>query len=136
MKKIKQIYRNRYGDELLFTYNQKHKTVKMEGYNPDWVRIGYVNIYDEAYKVYCGDVTDPLPLNLFIKSLFNNNDFIKYTKYVYSDFTKYSMVDPSGGPYIALNTNLKMFFDDINENLIVKNITSSKHKIIFDVDNE
>jgi hypothetical protein len=43
------------------------------------------------------------------------------------------MVDPSGGPYLTVGTNLKSFFGKDYENLIIESIEIGKSKIKFKV---
>ena len=40
------------------------------------------------------------------------------------------MVDPSGGPYLSVGTNLKYYFET-KENMVIKSITFDKNEIIF-----
>lgn len=49
-----------------------------------------------------------------------------------NDQKVYTMVDPSGGPYIALGMDLNYFFEDGRERIVEK-ITFGKDTIIFDI---
>lgn len=49
---MKATYTNRYGDLITFTDLGKNK-VKMSGYSPNYVRVGYAKDYSDAYDVYC-----------------------------------------------------------------------------------
>ena len=54
----------------------------------------------------------------------------KYQSLIYSDTSTYDMVDPSGGPYLSVGTNLKYYFET-KENMVIKSITFDKNEIIF-----
>ena len=56
-----------------------------------------------------------------------------YSQLVYSDRDTIEMVDPSGGPYLTIGTNLKSFFGKDYENLIIESIEIKKDKIKFKV---
>ena len=49
-----------------------------------------------------------------------------------TDWDKVYMVDPSGGPYIALGTNLGMFYGD-NVERIVEGISINELSVIFKI---
>jgi hypothetical protein len=134
MKHNKVTYENRYRDKIVFT-EYKNK-VTMKGFNADWLRVGYPNDYTNAYKTYCDDVEKPMSLEQFQNDVheyrsrkeFPNweNPLKKYQPLVKSDMSKYSMVDPSGGPYITLGSDLKYFFGD-GIKRIVKEIQFGKN---------
>lgn len=48
----------------------------------------------------------------------------------YSMDGDYKMVDPSGGPYLAVGTNLKYYFE-VKEDMIISDIIFNKGHIVF-----
>ena len=129
---MKTTYQYRYGDNIVF--EKEANTVKMTGYSP-YLRFGYPNMYDDAYAAYCKDTEDPMDLNLFKNKIHEwkegeTNPLKKYQSLVYSDISTYDMVDPSGGPYLSVGTNLKYYFET-KENMVIKSITFDKNEIIF-----
>lgn len=125
-------YINRYGDEIKFT-ELSEKEVEMSGYNSEWLRIGWANDYSEAYKVYLNSVNYYISYEEFIHKVENNEEYRPYLKYVKSDKNTYNMVDPSGGPYIALGMDVGRYFED-GVKRIIKNIQFNKdNKIIFTI---
>ena len=131
---MKTTYQNRYGDNIVF--EKEANTVKMTGYSP-YLRFGYPNMYDDAYAAYCKDTEDPMDLNLFKNKIHEwkegeTNPLKKYQSLVYSDISTYDMVDPSGGPYLAVGTNLKYYFG-VKENIIIESIHSEKDHILFKI---
>ncbi len=144
---MKAIYHNRYKDKI--TFDHKGKTVTMSGYTP-YFRYGYPNVYDKAYEKYVesAHVDAKLESNQiltreeFEKVLFVTKDEDSYEsnalyklfgKYIYSDMNTIDMVDPSGGPYLTVGTNLKEFFGRDYEDLIIGSIKIGKSKITFKV---
>ena len=144
---MKAIYHNRYKDKI--TFDHKGKTVTMSGYTP-YFRYGYPNVYDKAYEKYVesAHVDAKLESNQiltreeFEKVLFVTKDEDSYEsnalyklfgKYIYSDMNTIDMVDPSGGPYLTVGTNLKEFFGRDYEDLIIRSIKIGKSKITFKV---
>jgi len=122
---MKTSYQNRYGDNIVFEKIEDN-SIKLSGYNPSWIRIGYENLYDKAYDKYCEDNNKPMSLNDFKEKIYNyeegkNNPLNIYRSLVETDKNIISMFDPSGGPYIEINSNLKYYFNQ-KEDLIVKNI--------------
>lgn len=128
---MKTTYQNRYGDNIVFE-KLDDKTVKMSGHNHEWIRCGYPNVYDDAYAAYCKDIEEPMSLEQFKEKIHNSKFELlkKYQSLVYSDTSTYDMVDPSGGPYLSVGTNLKYYFG-VKENMVVKSITFDKNEIIF-----
>ena len=58
-------YINRYRDHIIF--EQEGDTIVMSGYNPEYCRYGFPNIYTEAYEAYCDvvyEVPDGQPMSL------------------------------------------------------------------------
>ena len=123
------IYSNRYNDKIKF--NQiDDKTVEMTGYNPNWLRMSYANDFSEAYEIYCMGNDNPLSFIEFVSEVEKSEDFEFYRKHIKSDFNLIDMVDPSGGPYIELNSNLKIYFKDSIDR-IISDIKVETEKIIF-----
>lgn len=145
-------YKNRYNDSIVFNEVSDDK-VEMTGFNHEWCRFGYENDYSDAYKLYldtCNSLEEPdfnlliddpsinstrvMTLEEFIDSLKHNESYSHFYKYVKSNKNKYHMVDPSGGPYICLGSDLQYFFKD-GKKRIVKNIEPTQNKIIFTISN-
>lgn len=127
-------YKNRYGDRIKFKETAENK-IEMSGYNPEWLRAGWPNDYSEAYEAYLNNSVSPLPYQEFVYEVEHNEEFFHYLTYAKSDKSRYDMVDPSGGPYISLGTNIGNFFKD-NVKRIVEEIQIDKDKIIFTISNE
>ena len=128
---MKTTYQNRYGDNIVFE-KLNDKTVKRSGHNHEWIRCGYPNVYDDAYAAYCKDIEEPMSLEQFKEKIHNSKFELlkKYQSLIYSDTSTYDMVDPSGGPYLSVGTNLKYYFET-KENMVIKSITFDKNEIIF-----
>lgn len=54
-----------------------------------------------------------------------NPDYMRYV--MHGD---YKMVDPSGGPYLQVGTNLKYYFD-VKEDMVISDIMFNKGHIVF-----
>jgi hypothetical protein len=119
---MKATSQNRYGDNIIFE-KLDNKTIKMSGYKPEWVRCGYPNVYDDAYAAYCKDIEEPMSLEQFKDKIHNSKFELlkKYQSLVYSDTSTYNMVDPSGGPYVAVGGNLKYYFE-AKKDMIIESI--------------
>lgn len=125
-------YINRYGDEIKFI-ELSETEVEMSGYNSEWLRVGWANDYSEAYEVYLNSVNYYISYEEFIHKVENNEEYRPYLKYAKSDKNTYSMVDPSGGPYIALGMDIGRYFED-GVKRIIKTIQFNKdNKIIFTI---
>jgi len=148
-------YRNRYGDNIIFT--QEGNKIIMTGYEPNWLGCSYENDYDDAYLTYINDnkgvfdCIDFLPYHYvdgkktlllsqqeFIKHLFEYDSELKeykcpdkYRKLVKTS-DRIHNVDPSGGPYISLGTNLKRDFKD-GIDRIITHIDIQPNSIIFTI---
>ena len=132
---MKTTYTNRYGDNIVFE-KLDNNTIKMSGYNPAWIRIGYENVYDEAYNKYCEDNNQPMSFDDFKDKVHHyeqgkTNPLNVYRSLITSDCNTYNMFDPSGGPYIEINSNLKYYFNQ-KEDLIVKNIKVNGDHVILE----
>jgi len=121
-------YTNRYNDVFTFT-KLENGDVLWEG-NFKWCRFAWPNVYDRAYEVYCADVDtdDRMTMGEFKNAVHEyDNEKSEYTplakqyqKLVYSDTKKISMVDPSGGPYIATGQMLSHIIGGDEMNVIVE----------------
>lgn len=101
-------YTNRYGDIFTFTL-QEDGTYLWEG-GFEYCRVGYPNNYNEAFTQYIID-KGTLTLKEFKekvheydsdKGIWKYKYLNKYRELITPDTTKLDMVDPSGGPYIAV----------------------------------
>ena len=144
---MKAIYYNRYKDKI--TFDRKGKTVTMSGYSP-YFRYSWPNVYDTAYEKYVESAvvdaklegTQILTQEEFVEALHARKDEDEYGynalyklfgKYIYSNKDIIEMVDPSGGPYLSVGTNLKEFFGREYEDLIIESIKIGKKNIKFKV---
>jgi hypothetical protein len=145
---MKATYHNRYRDKI--TFDHKGKTVTMSGYSP-YYRYSWPNVYDTAYEKYVESAVVDAELQdsqimtqeEFEKALYidkednynwHNNALYKlFGKYIYSDKDTIEMVDPSGGPYLSLGTNLGTFFGKDYEDLVIESIKLGKKNIKFKV---
>lgn len=144
---MKATYHNRYRDKI--TFDHKGKTVTMSGYSP-YYRYSWPNVYDTAYEKYVESAVVDAELQdsqimtqeEFEKALYVRKDEDSYSynalytlfgKYIYSNKNVIDMVDPSGGPYLSLGTNLKEFFGKDYEDLIIESIKLGKKKIKFKI---
>lgn len=114
---ISKTYVNRYGDRVLF--EQNGDTILMSGYNPQFCRYGWPNVYTEAYQAYCDVVYEqpdgvPMSLERFKEVVHDwregKNMIMKlFGPLITSDKDTISMFDPSGGPYIGLGMDMSHF---------------------------
>jgi hypothetical protein len=115
----------------------------------EFMRYGFPNVYDKAYDKYVDSalidaelkINQLLTLEEFKEALFvtkdedswESNALLKlFGKYIYSDRETIDMVDPSGGPYITVGSNLKYFFGDKIDRIVEK-IKVGTDKITFKV---
>jgi hypothetical protein len=113
-------YTNRYNDTYTFTL-QEDGDILWEG-EFKHCRFGWPNVYKDAYQQYCKDIGSkgghPMYKDTFTEEVHSGtyadaghwipseiNE--KYASLVYSDTKKISMVDPSGGPYIASDMDME-----------------------------
>lgn len=105
-------YTNRYGDIFTFTL-QEDGTYLWEG-DFEYCRVGYPNNYNEAFTQYIID-KGTLTLKEFKEKVHEYDSdkgkwkypyLDKYRKLIVADTTKLDMVDPSGGPYVAVGMEL------------------------------
>lgn len=106
-------YKNRYGDNFTFTKDDNHD-ILWEG-NFEYCRYGMPNDYTNAYNAYVND-GGKFSFNEFKDSVHEYDDDkkeyalgFKYLSLVASVKNKVDMVDPSGGPYIAVGMSLDSF---------------------------
>lgn len=127
MEKIK--YVNRYNEEYTFSL-QEDLSILWEGpFN--WMRSGWANDYTKAYSRYKKDLSDleqPMTIEEFKESihtvdLWNESSYKGLISLVEPDLDTISMVDPSGGPYIGLGSNMSRI-SPVFENLIVSKLES------------
>jgi hypothetical protein len=134
-------YNNRYGDSYTFTKTEDGN-IFWEG-EFGWTRIGYPNVYDEAYGRYIEDGGN-LTLGEF-KEEVHRADYDskgtylqmsevsqKYSKLVHPDTEKINMVDPPGGPYICEGFGMEVF-DKLFKGMIVEELQpiETGYKIII-----
>lgn len=128
-------YSNRYKDKIVFSLDEDK--VYMRGQPMDYMRYGLSNDYTEAYLKYLLDNKDRQDDVMSEKSFEIKMEedvefFKKYSKFVKSS-EEISMVDPSGGPYIQLGSNLAYYFK-VKGNIIVKKIDIDEEEVSFEVD--
>ncbi len=110
-------YINRYRDHIVF--EQEGDTILMSGYNPEYCRYGFPNIYTEAYKAYCDVVYEvpdgqPMSLDKFKEVVHEWRDGTNWIMKLFgplvtSDTDTINMFDPSGGPYIHVGMDMSRF---------------------------
>ena len=135
-------YSNRYGDEYTFT-RQKDDTVLWKG--PfTYIRIGYPNVYKEAYQQFRKDGGELNQYDFEDKvheQLYDEEGHWikagpiteKYSKLVYSDHDNINMVDPSGGPFIKEHSNLGIMFGEELKGLCVTSFIWNKEKNGYEI---
>ena len=127
--------RNRYNDVIRF--EKEDNTVKMTGMFEMGMRYGFANDYDTAYIVYMTNDSEKdkgLTREEFDRKMEVDYDFFnRYSKHVKTKDDVIEFVDPSGGPYIALGSNLAYYFQ-CEDNMIVNKIDVNEKEIIFSID--
>lgn len=142
MEKV--IYENRYGDVFTFTKTEDGN-ILMEGIWK-WMRSGWPNVYDDAYKAYCADVDTDERMTMgefkiaVHKAIYDSeNKYVsmseistKYASLIYSDKNKIDMIDPSGGPYLHAGHDMGTF-DKSFDGMIIEEFKSvpEGYKIII-----
>lgn len=124
---------NRYGDRIRF--EKEGNTVKMTGMLDMGLRFGLANDYDTAYIHYMNGASEPtLSHEEFERKMEADYDFFnKYAKHVRSKEGVIDFVDPSGGPYIAVGSNLAYYFQ-CEDNMVVNKIDINEKEIVFSID--
>ena len=118
-------YINRYKDKFTFTLDDEGN-ILWEG-DFEYSRGAWPNDYTDAYNRYVTDDCDSSAM--MTPGEFKNavhetdehgyTDFaMKYMQYVKSDKSKLCMVDPSGGPYITTDMDMKYISNEF-EGMIV-----------------
>lgn len=119
---------NRYGSTYTFKKDKEYNVI-WEG-DFKWCRLGVSNDYTAAYAAYLeveGIHDRTLSLEQFKKEvhyydeLKGEHKYLQYVKLITLDAKKINMVDPSGGPYICVGTDLGLFGKSL-KGLIVKSI--------------
>ena len=145
---MKAVYYNRYRTEITFNHTRNQVVMSGKGLT-EFMRYGFPNVYDKAYDKYIDSalidaelkINQLLTLEEFKEALFVTKDEDSYEsnvllklfgKYIYSDRETIDMVDPSGGPYITVGSNLKSFFGDKIDRVVEK-IRVGKDKITFKI---
>lgn len=134
-------YLNRYKTSFTFEKNSKGN-IKWHG-DFDFCRIGYPNDYTKAYNVYISDVTNGLfkdelmTLDSFKVAVHKYDDekreYVmgnKYVRLVESVKDQISMVDPSGGPYLTIGSQMEQFGKEF-KGIVVKGFKSTKKGFII-----
>jgi len=111
-------FTNRYKDVYTFTLDLEGN-ILWEG-NFKYCRFGRPNDYTKSYKQYLDDNCNNdkcLSLEEFKNLLHETfhdqyNPMLKYAMLIKSDTTKIDMVDPSGGPYITVGSDMGMFDEE------------------------
>ena len=151
------IYSNRYRDQIKFEQLSEDE-IKMTGYSNHF-RVSYPNLYAEAYSAYLEDckkieepdydmlVDDPaqnrvreLTLKEFKKAVHDyrpeirENPLAKYQPLIKSDMTRVYMVDPSGGPYLQIGSDIGIYFNgEIGKKYITEIRFNPEPCVIFTV---
>lgn len=108
-------YTNRYGDEYTFT-ELEDGNIQWSG-KFEWCRFGFPNDYSEAYLAYTTDggnmSLSDFKIDVHRAIYDENGDYINmsdisqvYGKLVKSKTNVIEMVDPSGGPYLTVGTEI------------------------------
>ena len=132
-------YINRYKDKFTFTLDDEGN-ILWEG-DFEYSRGAWPNDYTDAYNRYVTDDCDSSAM--MTPGEFKNavhetdehgyTDFaMKYMQYVKSDKSKLCMVDPSGGPYISTDMDMKYISNEF-EGMIVDEfkVIPTGYKIII-----
>ena len=132
-------YINRYKDKFTFTLDDEGN-ILWEG-DFEYSRGAWPNDYTDAYNRYVTDDCDSSAM--MTPGEFKNavhetdehgyTDFaMKYMQYVKSDKSKLCMVDPSGGPYITTDMDMKYISNEF-EGMIVDEfkVIPTGYKIII-----
>ena len=115
-------YTNRYNDVYTFTL-QENGDVLWEG-EFKHCRFAWPNVYKEAYQAYRKD-GGQMHIDEFKEAVHEYNDETGYTPLakqygplVYSDTKSICMVDPSGGPYISADMDMKYISEEFKGRVV------------------
>lgn len=138
------IFINRY--RVKFTFKDVDETtVLMSSDDKDafsYMRYGFPNDYTAAYSKYLEDIEAlktvmPHTKDQFEKLVHSEESPLRkmYCQLVVSDMTKIDMIDPSGGPYITVGTDLsKWIFKDKNRRVVESiDLRSEEGSILFKI---
>ena len=122
-------YVNRYNDTYTFTLDEDNNILWRGAF--EWCRFGMPNDYTKAYKQYLDDECyndHCMTLEEFKAKLHEQwhnmvHPMRKYVMLVETVKNKIDMVDPSGGPYIAVGANMGYFSEEF-KGLVVSDIES------------
>ena len=145
---MKAIYHNRYRTKITFNHTKNQVVMSGKGLT-EFMRYGWPNVYTKAYEKYVESARVDIRLKEnqilteeeFKEVLFNTKDedvhesnaLLKlFGKYIYSDMKTIDMIDPSGGPYITVGSNLRSFFGDKIDRVVEK-IKIGEDKITFTI---
>jgi hypothetical protein len=120
-------YKNRYRDIFTFTKTEDGN-ILWQG-NFEFVRYAYPNVYDDAYQAYIndgspeGDMTFEEFQDTIHAYDYKTEQYAiknrKYAELVFSDQSRIVMIDPSGGPYLTIGSNMGLF-DESFKGLFIK----------------
>ena len=145
---MKATYYNRYRTEITFNHTKNQVVMSGKGLT-EFMRYGWPNVYTDAYVKYVKSAKEDAKLKsnqiltqeefekvLFVtkdEDSFESNALLKmFGKYIYSDRETIDMIDPSGGPYITVGSNLRSFFGDKIDR-VVERIKIGENKITFKI---
>ena len=132
-------FENRYRD--IYTFSKTDGgDILFEG-EFKWMRCGWPNVYNRAYEAYCADVDTDERMTMgefkeaiheYDKETFESTPLSKkYRGLIYSDQTKIDMIDPSGGPYISIGTDMSHFGGGLEG--VVTHIKMSEKSVLLTV---
>jgi nitrous oxide reductase len=120
-------YKNRYRDIFTFTKTEDGN-ILWQG-NFEFVRYAYPNVYEDAYQAYIndgspeGDMTFEEFQDTIHAYDYKTEQYAiknrKYAELVFSDQSRIVMIDPSGGPYLTIGSNMGLF-DESFKGLFIK----------------
>lgn len=120
-------YTNRHGDTFTFTFTPNGDVV-MEG-DFTFCRVGFKNDYTRAYQTYVNDANDPITLSRF-KEVVHGDGFPPKYRLLVESTQELNMVDPSGGPFLALGMDATMVHPEAKGKVIGK-ILDTKESFTF-----
>jgi nitrous oxide reductase len=125
-------YKNRYRDIFTFTKTEDGN-ILWQG-NFEFVRYAYPNVYEDAYQAYIndgspqGDMTFEEFQDTIHAYDYKTEQYAiknrKYAELVFSDQSRIVMIDPSGGPYLTIGSNMGLF-DESFKGLFIKGFSKT-----------